>query len=84
MLNFGSSLSVLKKKGTITFRVNDIFKGMRFKFEMEKPYPGYGQFLWDSRSAYLGFSYQFGGGKNQALRRKNRDKNEAGEGGGFI
>lgn len=84
MLNTGATLSVLKKKGTITFRVNDIFKGMRFKFETERPYPANGQFNWESRTAYLGFAYRFGGGKNQALRRKNRDNNEKSGGGGFL
>jgi outer membrane receptor protein involved in Fe transport len=84
MLNAGANLSVLKKKGTITFRFNDIFKGMRFKFETERPYPANGQFNWESRTAYLGFAYRFGGGKNQALRRKRRDNNEKSGGGGFL
>jgi outer membrane receptor protein involved in Fe transport len=84
MVNLGANLNILKNKGTITFRVNDIFKGMRFKFETDKPYPANGQFNWESRTAYLGFDYRFGGGKNQALRRKNRDNNEAGSGGGFL
>jgi len=84
MVNVGASLNVLKKKGTISFRVNDIFKGMRFKFESVNPYPSEGQFNWESRTAYLGFSYRFGGGKNKALRRKNRDNNETSGGGGFI
>ena len=84
MLNLGANLNVLDNKGTFTFRVNDIFKGMRFKFDTDRPYPANGQFNWESRTAYIGFNYRFGGGKNQALRRKNRDNNEAGGGGGFL
>ncbi|MBG7630904.1 MAG: outer membrane beta-barrel protein, partial [Bacteroidetes bacterium] len=84
MVNAGASLNVLKKKGTISFRVNDIFKGMRFKFESVNPYPSEGQFNWESRTAYLGFAYRFGGGKNKALKRKNRDNNETNGGGGFL
>ncbi|MEP5338525.1 MAG: outer membrane beta-barrel family protein [Algibacter sp.] len=84
MLNLGTSLNVLKSKGTISFRVNDIFRGMRFKFDAVNPYPAEGQFNWESRTAYLGFNYRFGGGKNKALRRKNRDNNEAGGNGGFL
>ena len=84
MVNIGSSLNVLKGKGTISFRVNDVFQGMRFKFKSVNPYPSTGQFNWESQTAYLGFSYRFGGGKNRALRRKNRDNNETQGGGGFL
>ena len=83
MLNTGASLNVLKGKGTVSVRVNDIFEGMRFKFDSENPYPQSGQFNWESRTAYLGFMYQFGGGKNKAKRRKRRDNNET-QGSGFI
>jgi len=84
MINTGASLNVLKGKGTISFRVNDIFKGMKFKFDSENPYPQSGQFNWESRTAYVGFMYRFGGGKNKAKKRKSRDNNEAQGGGGFI
>jgi outer membrane receptor protein involved in Fe transport len=83
MLNTGASLNVLKGKGTVSLRVNDIFKGMRFKFSSENPYPQSGEFNWESRTAYVGFTYNFGGGKNKAKRRKRRDNNET-QGSGFI
>lgn len=83
MLNTGASLNVLKGKGTISARVNDIFEGMRFKFSSENPYPQNGAFYWESRTAYLGFMYRFGGGKNRAKSRKRRDANET-QGSGFI
>lgn len=84
MINTGASLNVLKGKGTISFRVNDIFEGMKFKFESENPYPFSGKFNWESRTAYVGFMYRFGGGKNKAKSRKRRDNNESQGGGGFI
>jgi outer membrane receptor protein involved in Fe transport len=84
MINTGASLNVLDGKGTISFRVNDIFEGMKFKFESENPYPFNGQFNWESRTAYIGFMYNFGGGKNKAKNRKSRDSNETQGGGGFI
>ena len=84
MINTGASLNVLEGKGTISFRVNDLFEGMKFKFESENPYSYNGQFNWESRTAYLGFMYRFGGGKNKAKRRKSRDNNETQGSGGFI
>lgn len=83
MLNLGSSYSVLDGKGTISFRVNDIFNGMRFKFDSVEPYEQNGQFKWESRTVYLGFDYRFGNGKNRALQRKRRDNNELRGTGGF-
>jgi len=84
MINTGASYNVFKGKGTITFRVNDIFKGMRFNFKSKVPYIQDGEFNWESRTAYLGFSYRFGSGKNKAKRRKRRDKRETQGGGVFF
>ena len=84
MVNAGSTYKVLKGKGTLSLRFNDIFKGMKFQFESEKPYPQTGKFNWESQTAYLGFSYRFGGGKNKAKTRKRRDNNEKQGGGGFM
>jgi len=84
MINTGASLNVLKGKGTVSLRVNDIFEGMKFAFDSQNPYPQSGQFNWESRTAYVGFMYRFGGGKNKAKRRKARDNNEAQSGGGFM
>jgi len=83
MINAGASLNVLKRKGTITFRVNDIFKGMKFKFNSQNPYPSNGQFNWESRTAFLGFMYRFNKGKTKSRSRKNRKDNET-QGSGFI
>lgn len=84
MLNAGGSLTVLKGKGTVNFRVNDIFRGMFFNFDSENPFTQNGQFYWESRTAFLGFNYRFGGGKNRAKQRRRRDNNEKQGGGGFF
>ncbi|TVZ57179.1 outer membrane receptor protein involved in Fe transport [Lutibacter sp. Hel_I_33_5] len=84
MINLGASYSVFKRKGTISFRVNDIFNSMRFAFNSNSPFVQNGQFKWESRTAFLGFNYRFGGGKNKAKRRRNRDNNEKQGGGGFF
>lgn len=84
MVNIGANYSILKGKGNINLRVNDIFNDMRFKFNSERPFVQNGRFKWESRTAYIGFSYRFGGGKNKARSRKQRDNNERQGGGGFL
>lgn len=84
MVNIGANYSVLKGKGNITFRVNDIFNTMRFKFNSTNPFAQDGRFKWESRTTYLGFNYRFGGGKNRAKSRRRRDNNEKQGGGGFF
>ncbi len=83
MVNLGSSYTILKGKGSLSFRVNDIFNTMKFKFDSTTPFVQNGRFKWESRTAYLGFNYRFGGGKNKAKSRRNRDANEK-QGGGFF
>ncbi len=83
MVNTGASLKVLDGKGSINFRVNDIFQGMKFAFNSSSPYVQDGKFNWESRTAYLGFNYRFGNGKNRAKQRRQRDDNTKQSGGGF-
>ena len=83
MVNTGASLKVLDGKGSINFRVNDIFQGMKFAFNSSSPYVQNGKFNWESRTAYLGFNYRFGSGKNRAKQRRQRDDNTKQSGGGF-
>ncbi len=82
-VDVGSSYNILKGQGTLSARVGDIFNTMRFSFDGELPYAQQGSFNWESRTVYLGFNYRFGGGKNAALQRKQRDKNET-QGGGMM
>lgn len=84
MVNTGGSYTVLDGKGTINFRINDIFRGMRFGFDSTNPFVQNGEFFWESRTAFLGFNYRFGGGKNRAKQRRRRDNNEKQGGGGFF
>lgn len=84
MMNFGASWIVLKGKGTVNFRVNDIFRGMNFTFNSANPFVQNGKFQWESHTAFLGFNYRFGGGKNKAKSRRRRDNREKSGGGGFF
>ena len=83
-IDTGTSYTIFKGKGTISARVSDIFNSMKFAFEGNKPYRQVGEFNWESQSAYIGFNYRFGGGKNKALQRKRRDNNEKQGGGGMM
>ena len=83
-IDFGTTYNVLKGKGTITARFNDMFETMRFAFDGNIPYRQSGAFFWESQTVYLGFNYMFGGGKNRALARKQRDANETSSGGGMF
>jgi outer membrane receptor protein involved in Fe transport len=81
--DIGASYNILNGQGTLSARASDIFKTMNFSFDGDLPYEQVGEFNWESRSVYLGFNYRFGGGKNVALQRKQRDKNET-QGGGMM
>ncbi|AWG21518.1 TonB-dependent receptor [Flavobacterium faecale] len=82
-MDFGTSYTILKGNGTITARMSDIFNSMKFSFTTDRPYTSAGRFKWESQTAYLGFNYRFGSGKNKAVQRKQRDSNEASSSGGF-
>lgn len=82
--DLGATYNVFKGKGSITVRFNDIFNTMHFAFKTDTPYRQNGAFYWESQSFYAGFNYAFGGGKNKALQRKQRDTNEVQGGGGMF
>ena len=83
-MDIGTSYNILKGSGTISARFSDIFKTMHFSFEGDRPYKSNGEFNWESQSAYIGFNYRFGSGKNKAIQRKQRDKNETQGSGGLL
>lgn len=83
-IDVGATYNILKGKGTITARYNDVFENMRFAFDGNIPYRQYGAFYWESQTFYIGFNYLFGGGKNKAMQRKQRDANETQGGGGMF
>lgn len=82
-INAGARYNFLDDKATISLNFNDIFNTQRFTFDADLPYRQRGSFKPESQTVFLGFSYKFGGGKNGALKRKNRDDNEK-EGGGLF
>jgi len=79
----GTSLTVLKGSGTITARVSDVLNSMHFAFDRSEPKLAKGQFNWESQTAFVGFNYRFGSGKNKAIQRKARDNNEVQGSSGF-
>lgn len=83
-IDFGAKLSILKGNGSLKFRVNDIFETMKIRFSSEKPLAQTGFLNSELRTFYLGFSYNFGSGKNKARKRKYRDKNETEGSGGIL
>ena len=83
-VDLGSTYTILKGKGSITARFNDIFETMNFAFDGSIPYRQTGAFYWESQTFYIGFNYMFGGGKNKELQRKQRDANETQGSGGMM
>ncbi len=81
-IDAGARYALLDNKLSISLRFNDIFNTMKYSFDGEYPYPSRGEFRWESRSVYLGINYVFGGGKNRAMQRKNRDDNTKQNSGG--
>lgn len=82
-VDLGANYNVLGGKGTISARVNDMFRTQYFGFNGNIPYRQDGEFRFESRTFYIGFSYNFGSGKNKELQRKQREKNET-QGGGMF
>ncbi|MFM9825298.1 outer membrane beta-barrel protein [Flavobacterium sp.] len=83
-MDMGASQNILKGDGTITFRFSDIFNSFHFAFDGDKPIRRNGQFNWESQTAYIGFNYRFGSGKNKSIQRKERDSNETQGSGGMM
>ncbi|MFD2601148.1 TonB-dependent receptor domain-containing protein [Flavobacterium suzhouense] len=83
-IDSGMRYTLLDNKMTLSLRYNDMFKTMRYGFESKNPFPQEGEFRWESRTVYFGINYMFGGGKNRALQRKQRDDNTKQAGGGMF
>ncbi|KGO85573.1 TonB-dependent receptor [Flavobacterium rivuli WB 3.3-2 = DSM 21788] len=83
-IDSGARYSLLDNKMSLSVRFNDMFKTMRYGFDALNPYPQTGEFRWESRTVYFGLNYMFGGGKNRALARKQRDDNTKQGGGGMF
>ena len=83
-IDLGARYSFWDNKANVNLRFNDIFKTMKYGYTSTHPYPGKGEFTWESQSLYVGFNYMFGGGKNRALQRKYRENNESQSSGGLF
>ena len=71
---------VLNNKGTITFRLNDIFNTQEYRFtQFGENFTSENYRKRQSRIAFLGFSYRFGNMTNQS-KRNNRDRDQNNEG----
>ncbi|MBL7472729.1 TonB-dependent receptor domain-containing protein [Robertkochia sediminum] len=82
-VNLGARHTFAQGKGSVSLNFNDIFNTAQWGFDTDRPYPQEGHFNWESRTIFVGMSYQFGSGKNRALRRKQRDSNTK-SGGGIL
>lgn len=74
-IDSGARYTLLNNKMTFSLRFNDMFNTMRYAFDGSNPFPQSGEFRWESQSVYFGINYMFGGGKNKAMQRKQRDDN---------
>lgn len=84
LVNASAQLSVLDGNGAITLRGTDIFDGYKLDFSATNPFPQTGRYTLEYSSIYIGFSYDFGSGKNRARDRKYREKNETQGSGGVL
>jgi outer membrane receptor protein involved in Fe transport len=83
-IDSGARYTLLDNKMSISLRFNDMFQTMRYAFDSQYPWPQRGEFKWESRTVYLGLNYRFGGGKNRAMERKQREDNTKQAGGGMF
>lgn len=84
LVNASARWSVLKGKGAINLRGTDIFDNFKQAFSSSNPFPQTGSFTLEYSSIYLGFSYNFGGGKKKDRDRKYREDNETRGSGGVL
>ena len=82
-MNAGARYSFLKDKASLSINFNDIFKTNEQHITTDRPVQQTAYFNPDSQQINVAFSYRFGGGKNRALERKQRDDNTANGGGMF-
>jgi len=81
--NISFSKDVLKKKGTITFNVSDLFNTRKHSGTNFTPNTiSVGDFQWCSRSVNLTFSYRFNQKKKRQSQQRNQDNNGGEEFGG--
>ena len=82
-MNVGARYSFLKDKASLSVNFNDIFDTNEQHITTDRPYRQTAYFKPDSQQINVAFTYRFGGGKNKALERKQRDDNNN-DGGGLF
>jgi len=82
-VNIGGRYNFWQDKASLSLNVSDILNSQRNRIIAEIPQVQEGNFNWDSRTVFIGFSYRFGDSKARALQRKNRDSGTLNEGGIF-
>lgn len=82
-VNLGARYNFWQDKASLSVNVNDVLNSQRQRLYAEIPQVQEGNFNWDSRTVYIGFSYRFGQNKARALQRRNRDSGTLDEGGIF-
>ncbi|WP_424494573.1 TonB-dependent receptor domain-containing protein [Salinimicrobium sp. GXAS 041] len=82
-MNTGVRYSFLKDKASLSLNFNDVFNTNEQHITTDRPVRQTAYFNPDSQQVNIAFTYRFGGGKNKALQRKQRDDNTAGGGGMF-
>jgi outer membrane receptor protein involved in Fe transport len=75
--DLGIKKTIFNKRGSIGFRVSDVFNSFNFTYYTDGTgFEEVGNRNWESRVAYITFSYNFG----EAQRKKRKAKREGGEG----
>jgi outer membrane receptor protein involved in Fe transport len=83
-IDSGARYTLLDNQMSLSLRFNDMFNTMRYAFNANNPFPQNGEFRWESRTVYFGINYRFGGGKNNAMQRRQRDNNTKQSSGGMF
>ena len=83
-LNASAQLTVLDDNGAITLRGTDLFNSYKLNFSATNPFRQTGRYTLEYNAVYLGFSYDFGRGKNRERNRKLRENNETEGSGGVL
>ena len=82
-LNVSAQLDVLDGNGSVIIGGRDIFNALQYDYLTTNPILQKVQYTFEYNCIYLGFSYNFGSGKNRERNRKYRENNET-EGKGNI
>jgi len=78
--DLGIKKTILNKKGTIGFRLSDVFNTFNFTYYTDgEGFEEIGKRNWESRIAYITFSYSFGDSHNKKKQRSKRRSDDGGD-----